>query len=67
MIAAGSGALISVGDPAGQILVLDVTPADAMGTGVGTFTLASQWGQKLAHGLCNAMPSSHWNVNYARP
>jgi len=67
VVAAGSSALISVGDPAGQILVLTVTPADAMGTGVGAFTLASQWGQKLAQGLGNAMPSSHWNLNYVRP
>ncbi len=67
VVAAGSSALISVGDPAGQIVVIEVTPADAMGTGVNAFTLASQWGQKLAQGLGNAMPSSHWNLNYVRP
>ena len=65
--AANSSAIISVGDPAGQIVVLQVTPVDAMGTGVSAFTLASQWGQKLAQGLGNAMPSSHWNLNYVRP
>jgi len=65
--AMGANALISVGDPVGKVLVMTVTPADATGTGVSAFTLASQWGQKLAQGLGQAMPSSHWNLNYVRP
>ena len=65
--ASGSNALISVGDKTQRVQVLTVTPADAKGTGVSAYTLASQWGQKLAKGLGTAMPSSQWNLNYVRP
>jgi hypothetical protein len=66
VIASGDNALISIGDPAGEIPVLTVTPADAADSGVNTFTLGSQRGQRLAHGLAVEMPSSHWILNHVR-
>jgi len=60
--AAGHDALISAGDPVGQILVFTVTPQDAAGTSLTPVQLADQWAPRLAQGLAKAMPSSRWNI-----
>jgi len=60
--AAGPDAIISVGDPQGQVVVFTVTPQDAVGTSLTPVQLARQWAPRLAQGLGQAMPSSYWNI-----
>jgi hypothetical protein len=53
---AGADALVTVGD----ILVFDVTPADAAGSGT-TVYVAKQWAALLAQGLTKALPGSNFH------